>query len=30
MGSILAWFKSNWVALLVGLVVGRLLLPRII
>lgn len=30
MGGILAWLKSNWIALLVGLVLGRLVLPRLI
>lgn len=30
MGSVLSWLKSSWIALLVGIVVGRFLLARFV
>lgn len=30
MSGVLAWLKSNWIALVVGLIAGRFLLSRIV
>lgn len=30
MGGVLAWLKSNWIALLVGAIVGRFLISRFV
>lgn len=30
MGGVLAWLKSNWIALLVGVIAGRFLLTRFV